>query len=431
MKIYTTITEKYAADWNLYEGIREFIQNGLDAEDSGYKFNVNYFNEQLIFTNEGATISKEDLLLGNTSKADDKSKRGKYGEGFKIGCLALKRLGKEVIIADVAKGMAIYCEIEKHPDFESNVLTFDIQSYDSRMILGIANLRFTVDNITKEEYKKLKPFFLNLNTEPIQYLATPMGNILLDEQYSGRVFCGDLYVCDLKNLAYGYNFKPEHLPLNRDRNLASTFDICWRTSKMWSKVGSGIEGKDKLVIEMLENKAIDIEYLESFQTTKLGNSIVSDFKEKYGENAYPISCEYEKKEVESLGLNPIITNNNYTKVIQESVGSISKIREKISKLYKPIDCSNVEINCTNWVRQLMLRSFPDYTYNDYNIEPVQFSVDTRSILENNRILVNYKLFTNIPDVLSEVAKQFSTLFSKNINIVWKQIATILINDSKR
>ena len=128
MKLLTTISENYVADWGLFEGIRELVQNGLDARDKGFRFDIIYRREQeeLLIYNDGTSITRANLLLGNTSKRGDETQRGMYGEGFKIAILALIRCGKKVEISNGINGEVIHSSIEQHPDYGSTrVLCFE------------------------------------------------------------------------------------------------------------------------------------------------------------------------------------------------------------------------------------------------------------------------------------------------------------------
>lgn len=53
-QILTNISKSYIPDWGVNEGVREMMQNGLDAHDRGHKMVINYLkkDQKLIISNE-------------------------------------------------------------------------------------------------------------------------------------------------------------------------------------------------------------------------------------------------------------------------------------------------------------------------------------------------------------------------------------------
>ena len=67
------------------------MQNAFDGDKKGFPMRVHYNKDKksLHILNEGAKLERKHLLLGETSKADDKEMIGQWGEGLKTGVLAL------------------------------------------------------------------------------------------------------------------------------------------------------------------------------------------------------------------------------------------------------------------------------------------------------------------------------------------------------
>lgn len=342
MELLTTISAEYVPDWGFYEGVRELIQNGLDASDKGFRFDIVYLREreELLVYNEGTYLTRSNLLLGNTSKRDDETQRGMYGEGFKIGLLALIRCGKEVSITNGLNNEIITPGIGQHPDYGNmNVLSFRT---DQSNILPIDSkkLIFKVGNVKPVEVKEIKHKFLHWEgLELGDYYKTDLGKVLTQDQYKGKVYNRGIYVCDIEKLTYGYDI--DTLPLGRDRNLASQHDICWETSRMWGQIGSQ-HSKDELVIKMLESKAPDIQSIKYWTNDKLTNSIFDDFQKTNDEKAYPCSSEYQRKEVASLGYKPVFVSEQHSEIIREKLPSIDSLKEKAAlKQIDDIDITQV------------------------------------------------------------------------------------------
>ena len=71
MKLELTIKTDYMPGWGIWEGIRELVQNGRDAEvEQDALLTVRHRKESdiLVIENEGCTLPHEALLLGHTSK---------------------------------------------------------------------------------------------------------------------------------------------------------------------------------------------------------------------------------------------------------------------------------------------------------------------------------------------------------------------------
>ena len=83
---------------------------------------------------------------------------------------------------------------------------------------------------------------------------TTLGNIIANpaDGNGGEIFVKGLFVTQNECLKYSYDFLPEHLPLNQDRNLADTWELKQLTAKMWKQV----EDVD-LLSEAIKNNSED------------------------------------------------------------------------------------------------------------------------------------------------------------------------------
>lgn len=129
MKIELTIKTNYLPNWGAYEGIRELVQNGQDAKtEFGASFDVTYRKDAstLVLTNDGCTLPHEALLFGHTSKDGRGDLIGKFGEGLKLGVLALVRSEHAV---KIRSGSEVWVPaIERSERFNADVLVFNIAS---------------------------------------------------------------------------------------------------------------------------------------------------------------------------------------------------------------------------------------------------------------------------------------------------------------
>ena len=99
-KIELTISPNYVPTWTYLDAVRELFQNALDQEEQNPENVMRWSYDEdalsLTISNAHSTLSIASLLLGQTSKADDKSTIGQFGEGYKIATLVLLREGKTI-----------------------------------------------------------------------------------------------------------------------------------------------------------------------------------------------------------------------------------------------------------------------------------------------------------------------------------------------
>ena len=160
-KIEITVTKDYVGSWGEYEGIREIIQNGIDGEQEyGCKLQVSYTpNGKLAVENVGGSIPKEALLIGFTTKKDNEELIGKFGEGLKLGVLALLRAGNTVKIKN--NGEIWTPVIEKSDNFNAEVLKFKITQAKK----PAKGLRVLIGGVSREKMESLQAQFSRTKEE--------------------------------------------------------------------------------------------------------------------------------------------------------------------------------------------------------------------------------------------------------------------------
>ena len=91
-------TSTWRQEWGAWEAIRDIVQNALDEAES-YTFG---YDNGLWIADTGRGIGVADFLLGPPKLKPDYA-RGKFGEGMKIGALALLREGYSVHVKTVKR----------------------------------------------------------------------------------------------------------------------------------------------------------------------------------------------------------------------------------------------------------------------------------------------------------------------------------------
>ena len=82
----------YVSDWGVQEALRELFQNAIDNGIWEYRI----YNSSIEIRSKNTALTTASLLLGHSCKSDGAI--GKFGEGYKLACLVLTRLSKQVII---------------------------------------------------------------------------------------------------------------------------------------------------------------------------------------------------------------------------------------------------------------------------------------------------------------------------------------------
>lgn len=206
MKTYElSISRNYVSNWTKKEAIREILQNAIDQGD----MSVSYKDSVITISSSGH-LDASTLVLGNTSKFDDKTQIGKYGEGYKLAMLVLLREGHSVTVTNGEEVWTPYFSMSD--SFNMEVLKVDIE--DGDFDDGVS---FIVTGVNQSDYSELKRLFPCIEEDYGESVDSGYGQILMDSRFSGKIFVGGLYVQSDSAFKYGYNFKTEVVDLDRDR----------------------------------------------------------------------------------------------------------------------------------------------------------------------------------------------------------------------
>lgn len=413
-ELKTNISEKYLPNWGVKEGIREFLQNCLDEHDRGANFTYRYDedNQKLYLMNEGAYIDDSMFLLGATTKSDDSKQRGTWGEGFKVGILALIRHGKDVMIYNGIKNSRYESKIVFDENYGGKILCFYKES-PYELSNGIV---FEIGNITSEEWQSIQKDYLYFNLEAGKK-KTCHGTLLTDSDMANRIYVGGIFVCENESFKYGYDFEPDQIKLNRDRNLPDWFYVRWQTSKIWCELA---KDKDyaKIAFSLMESGSDDTEYFNDHTNKKASENIAEEFKEKAGENSYPVSREYERTQIESLDKKPYQTNENVSKTVRNVLGNPEDLKEEIKAYYVKKAMSNDDLDKLYGARDCLLDAFPTAKFYDEVVKTQYQNETIQSSLDNDILYLSHKLFESESLILREMIKHFAAYENMPQTDVW-------------
>lgn len=228
-KVYElTLVKDYVAHWGLAEAVRELVQNALDSH-APFVFSFSPGDGRLDGTtfdlfSEGVELRPHHLMLGSTSKAADKDAIGSFGEGFKIALLVLTRLGYDVTIYNGSKVWTPAFRMSRQYDRELLCVEERANMKDE------GGLRFIIEGLSNEDVAAIRASCLKMQGEIGEVLPTIYGDILLDRP--GELYVGSLFITKTE-MKYGYNIKPEHVTLERDRKTVDSWDLTGTTTSMW------------------------------------------------------------------------------------------------------------------------------------------------------------------------------------------------------
>lgn len=356
-----TITPNYVSNWTVDDALREIFQNAIDESNSNPEHVMEYDysedNETLTVFNKGAFLEKKTLLLGETSKSGGNT-IGQFGEGYKIATIVLLRYGLSLVINNANEVWTP--RIVKSRRYGSDIVVFDVKKSKNT----VDGLEFKVQGLDCDTWKNFEDNkFLSQSKYP-KCERTEFGNVLLDEEYKGKVYVCGLYICENEQLCFGYDFVSSVIKLDRDRGLVDYFDM---------RVACG------KVLNCCENKEV-IEKSLSFVDSDF---IVPSWDERIrGTALKTVAEDLAKKHLIGLSSDCVITTNidKYT----ELVGLGKKAKYISEKEHRILESSETWPKQTKFesetssVKDMLIEWFDDCKkeLSDDLIERGQVIVDT-------------------------------------------------------
>lgn len=326
-----TLTENYVSDWDFYDAIRELIQNGTDQEilDTSNHFDMIYDpgEKVLQFINATSKLQINTLLLGRSSKTNNSDTVGQFGEGYKIAALVLNRIGKTFTIYNNNKNEVWTSKFTNSKKWLEKILQFTVTKKET----DNKGLVIEVGNVTYWEYEGIADIWLQRYEEKndVEKIHTMYGEILLNDELSGRIFVNGLSVNSKNEMHYGYNFKPKYIKLERDRRTCDDWEMGYVTTRMICEAVLAGSLSIYEVTKLADMDAKDI-YHMSFayyeeNVAKVKELLLQQFDAQYLDSI-PVETQEEYNRVKTYGGKPVIVPQPIARMLKDTM------RARIKKL---------------------------------------------------------------------------------------------------
>jgi len=319
-------TATWRQDWGPWQAIRDIVQNSLDEAEA---YQWGYDDQGLWLADEGRGVGIADFLLG-PPKLKPSYARGRFGEGMKIGALALLRDGYSMHIETVGRELWI---IFLEQEVNGKALTLAALWREDGTSKGT---RFHIIGYTGDSFAD--GFAVNLDrsailwegpslvTEPVQrynqLIQRPAGGWPGGQgKDESRIFARDIYMQQI-NSPFSYNLWSFNLAPDRHAP-ANENDLWIDVGRLWSTVNRADclkvflqMVKDPPIIVAEEGRRVNMNYYELGTDPVSGkrySDLVKDNKETWleawkdvmGENAIIRTKDNLDNIVKHLGYQPV------------------------------------------------------------------------------------------------------------------------------
>lgn len=338
MRIPLSIKVDYLANWGAYEGVRETVQNGGDAQtefDAPLTVKHRADTNTLVIENDGCTLPHEALLLGHSSKVGRADLIGKFGEGLKLGVLALVRAGHPV---KIRSGSEVWVPtIQKSDQFNAQVLVFDITTGRK----SVNRVAVEIGNIEAEAWESMKSCFLFLPgvITDEEIVKTPSGSLLLGDRFAGKVYVKGIFVANDPRMSFGYDLIDADL--DRDRKMVNKYDLNYRTQNIWRDALARRPDLVEKFVKLLDREAADVEGVDDWAARYLPEetkkAVAEEFVKRHGDEAIPVATLGDSQDVEHLGKKGVVVPKALRHVLEQKLGNAdtnkAKLREEATTHY--------------------------------------------------------------------------------------------------
>lgn len=366
-----SVSSDYLSNWGAKEGLREMMQNFIDSQDDcGVKGSISYeggtYTGKVTLTNYGAkTLNREALLFGVTSKANRTDQRGQFGEGLKVGCLALVRENRQVTIRTQTENWI--ASLAPSAEFGGRkVLTF--KTHKRQTVTD--DVTVEIYPVYKEEWDELNRSFMFMQDDVEGKESAYYGKILTGEAFRNKVFAKGIFVKDMEDMKWGYDLA--NMTLNRDRSMVDEWDVRSNILQLLSSLYSsgGITLED--IRDLFDNNHWEAQ--SSYAWT--GTTIIKDMLKKYvgeqgGKKCIVTADAGEATKAESFGWSSVrvpksladafssLLSSDYHAEYRKEIGlstfaeMTNELRDSVAEVYDNSALSSDEASNLTWATEVL------------------------------------------------------------------------------
>jgi len=254
--------------------------------------------EKLTLINHDTELMRKVLLLGFSKKASTKEVIGQFGEGLKVGALALVREGR-VVSMETSRDRWKF-GLAHHEAFDEDVLTVfvddrlnesddDDDDDDNNLYLVQTDTCVSVFPLCLEDWELYVKCFLFL-CPPSDCVKSETGTLLIGSHFKGQLYVKGVWVSDLSKDGLASGVDLVHLKIDRDRRaVIHLSEIDHQISSMWVHA---IEQRPDLVpyyYSLLEcNNTSDVRHANFYLSDETAFLIAQQFFAMHGPMTYPV-----------------------------------------------------------------------------------------------------------------------------------------------
>lgn len=409
-KIQLTIDTGYCESWGMWEGVRELVSNAKDAEELNPRnaMEIKHSKErsQLVIKTRETIVDPATLLVLGKSGKRGRDVRGRFGEGFAIGCMALTRAGHPVAFRNAdTSWKCTFDKVEEGPLSGQELLTFY-----SRSITPTPDFAVTIDNVTKEVWDALRPLFLFLTPPPAdEVVAVDQGSLILSEDRRGMVYARGVFVRRFERLDCGYDLRD--IQLDRDRQMIDEWALGTALSDLWATVLSGRkdvqhagEALARRAYDLAKSNADESRHFRWRTDERLVSHMKAQFVAEHGDDAVPVSTMAEAEEITSLGAKPTMVNATLRELLAKTGLSAenakASLEGQVQTRLLPAQLTDCERTALRTVSALV----KDYVVVDFRGQAACKMVDEDTVLAVDRRVLTLPTADVLRKVASTLAK---------------------------
>jgi hypothetical protein len=406
-------------DWGVWEGCREILQNAKDEDSRGHVMAVKYLPKKKLLrvSNNGALLSKKHMLYGYTDKKGKNDQIGEYGEGLKLGIIALLKAGHGVKIRNGSELWTPSFVFSKNFDNEK------VLAFDTAKRKDCSGVIVEIIGVNLDDWKMLNHRILFLGDKKIESIDLDKGRLLLDKRLAGNIYIKGIFIEHKEDMTYGYDLF--NAQTDRDRKMINSFDFSYEITALWEKLTKKDKNLYSAAFSLLSTNAADTEHFASRYCVDdiFADKIGEMFEEKHGKDSFPVRSMDDLNEVSHLGKQGIVVGSGLRKVLDKkyNLQELKTVGNEVRNEFDVGSLNSVERNNLLWVSRLV--AFMGKEDLDKFLDIVEFMDDkimggySRA---QKRIRISRNVLVDKKDLLSTIIEELAHCTAGNHTVEFKE-----------